>query len=405
MASRASLDLEGGHVQFAARRVRVRALDDRGHVQVGDDDGPVLRPPTFGERTRLVTSALGSAHPARRLAAALATATCTRAGRCDPVAERVVALLLAGAGDPGPPLVDTACLLARASGSPLDAVESLPATTVDFYARRLTSEAPADDGWHRLVLAEGRPDAASAAQADEDAIVMELAEVLLERARAWGSEALREAAAGPSRNGALATPSSHGSDAREHQRVPDELGADAGGDATPNPGTDAAPSRHPVHDTESSRTTSLMNASGATSPATEPLMRFRQTPLKVSSTRTADGDATTTDAWRADAPLSGETPSLPATPSRSRTTADRIDSQPSGWTAGPWRLERRDRSALVVAPSASPRVGSSWPTPAPNATGSGPVFPTLVAARTAEEIADAVADSLRREATRRGLVP
>lgn len=405
MTSRASLDLEGGHVQFAAQRVRVRALDDRGHVQVGDDDGPVLRPPTFGERTRLVTSALGSAHPARRLAAALATALCTRAGSCDPVAERVVALLLAGAGDAGPPLVDTACLVARASGSPLDAVESLQATTVDFYARRLTSDAPADDGWHRVVLADGGPDAAGAAKADEDTIVMELAEVLLDRARAWSSAEMREAAAGPPGNGAFAAPSSDDSDAREHHTAPDEPGAVVGGDTARNPGADAAPPRRHPHETDMSRATSSMNAARPPSPATEALLRFRQAPFRATSTRKAEGDATTTAPGRADGSPIGETQSPPVTPSRSRSTTDRIDWQPSEWTPGPWRLDRRDRSPLVVPQSASARLGSGWPTPTPNATGIAAVSTSLVAARTAEELADAVADSLRREATRRGLVP
>ncbi len=405
MASRASLDLEAGHVQFAARRVRVRALDERGHVQVGDDDGPVLRPPTFGERTRLVAAALGSAHPSRRLAAAMATALRTRAGTCDTAAERVVALLLAGAGDAGPPLVDTACLVARASGSPLDAVESLQATTVDFYARRLTSDAPDDDGWHRVVLAEAAPDAASAAQADDEAIVMELAEVLLDRARAWGSAQLRDTAAGRSVDGALATPASNNASARENHAVPDQPKAGLGGDAAREHGTDAATTRRHVHDAESSRATPSMNVSGATSPAAEPLLRFRQAPFNAATTRMPEGDATTRDLGRANAWPIGETESVQATPSVSRSSSDRIDWHPSQWTPGPWRLDRRERSALAIAPAGAPRLGADWPTPSPNAPVSASAAAAIVAARSAEELADAVAESLRREAARRGLVP
>lgn len=405
MASRASLDLEAGHVQFAARRVRVRALDERGHVQVGDDDGPVLRPPTFGERTRLVAAALGSTHPARRLAAAMVTALRTRAGTCDAAAERVVALLLAGAGDAGPPLVDTACVVARASGSPLDAVESLQATTVDFYARRLTSDAPDDDGWHRVVLAEAAPDAASADQADDDAIVMELAEVLLDRARAWGSAQLRETAAGRSVDDALATPASNGASARENHAVPDEPAAGLGGDAAREHGTDAATTRRHVRDAESSRATPLMNVSGATSPAAEPLLRFRQAPFNAATTRIPEGDATTRDLGRANASPIGETESVQATPSVSRSSSDRIDWHPSQWTPGPWRLDRRERSALAIAPAGAPLMGADWPTPSPNATVSASAAAAIVTARSAEELADAMAESLRREATRRGLVP
>lgn len=405
MPSRASLDLEGGHVQFAARRVRVRALDERGHVQVGDDDGPVLRPPTFGERTRLAAAALGSAHPARRLAAAMVTALRTRAGTCDTAAERVVALLLAGAGDAGPPLVDTACLVARASGSPLDAVESLQATTVDFYARRLTSDAADDDGWHRVVLAEAGADVAKTAQADDEAIVMELAEVLLERARAWGSAELREAAAGTSANGALAAPASNGSITAGNHSVPDESAEDSIGDTSQDHGTDAGTTRRHARDAESLGASRLINASGPTSPAAEPLLRFRPTPTKASSTRMPEGVATTRDVGReASAPI-GATESIQATPSVARSSADGIDWHPSQWTPGTWRLDRREHSALTIAPAGAPRLGADWLALSPNAAVSASVAASVVAARSAEELADAVAESLRREATRRGLVP
>lgn len=234
---------------------------------------------------------------------------------------------------------------------------------------------------------------------------MELAEVLLDRARAWGSAELREAAAGPMGNRAFATPSSNDASAHEPRSLPDEPGADVGGDATRNPGTDAALPRRHAHDTDSSLLAPAMDAPDPTSPATEPLLRFRQTPFKASSTRRAEGDATTTDVARADGSAIGETHSPSTTQPLSRSASDHIDWRPSEWTPGPWRLDRRARSALVVAPSASPRLGSGWPILAPNATGIASVSTSLPAVRTAEELADAMADSLRREATRRGLVP
>lgn len=405
MASRASLDLEGGHVQFAARRVRVRALDERGHVQVGDDDGPVLRPATFGERTRLVTSALGSAHPARRLAAAMVTALRTRAGTCDTTAERVVALLLAGAGEAGPSLVDSACLVARASGTPLDVVESLQATNVDFYARRLTSDSPDDDGWHRVVLAEAAPDAASAAEADDDAVVMELAEVLLDRARAWGSAELREAATGTGANDGFQTPSNNGANVLGNHSVPDESAVEFGDDVAPDEESDAAIPRRQVHDAESSRDTLSMTASDATTPASAPLLRFRPSPPKAATSRMPKGDAATGDLGRANASSIGESASIPAAPSVARPSSDRVDWQPTQWNPGPWRLDRRERSALTCDPSGAPRLGAGWPAASPNAMMAASVAASVVSARSAEELADAVAESLRREATRRGLVP
>jgi hypothetical protein len=414
MAPRAALDLVGGHVQIAARRVAVRAGVGSGRVQVGDTDGPVLRSPTFGERTRLVAASLGSAHPAIGLAAALVAALRERAGTCDAATERVVALLLAGAGEPGPPLVDTACMVARASGSPLQTVEALDAMQVDFYARRLVSDPDPDDGWHRVVLAAPREqrDATDLPSADDDAIVQELAEVLLDRGRARASESFREVAAGGDATGAQSPRAT--AVARDPAAIaePDESAwrdVDQPGliDGTPPSTNDPASSARPSEPLppEPAPSTQVM---GVRPMPPTPLLRFRQPVAAPSTTRAR---TPTLDAVP-DAAVPRFDDSAAAAPASTTRWSEHVRSvdghspTAASWEPSPWRLDRGGRSAIAAPREGAPRVGAAFvAAPASDAAPCSGGARPLHAARSADEVADFIADGLRREAARRGLVP
>jgi len=427
MASRASLELAAGHVQIAGRRVAVRAAGEGGRVQVGDDGGPILRPPTFGERTRLVAAALGAAGPAAALASALVATLRERVGPCDADVERVVALLLAGAGDDGPALVETAALVGRATATPLPAVEALEATQVDFYARALTNDSEQDDGWHRVVLAPPPTPATTAAEASSDALVVQqLAEALLARGRARGSAALRQAAASTPANasahpadadaGAWASEPAAGATAAASPSGHGHVALASG--PRPSGSTDAAsgttgrtPVRPPIPDRPAALQSNVGDAAQAASVQTThrsaghaahvdtPLLRFCQ-PLTASASPAPRHPGPEREC------AGGVPSSLPPAPVALAEGRER----PAPWEPVPWRLERRAMNGEAEHRERSPRTATT-DAAAPASPGSnGALTPRQTHATSLppvadDDLADRVAESLRREAARRGLVP
>lgn len=429
MASRASLDPTAGHVLLAGRRTPVRAAGEGGRVQLGDADGPVLRPPTFGERSRLVAAALGSPGAATTLAASLVATLCERTGPCDARVQQAVALLLAGAGEDGPPLIEAAALVARATASSLPAVELLEATQVDFYARALAGgDDDTDDGWHRVVLAPARGDEETDAEmaASDALVVIELAESLLARGRARGSAALRQAAL----HGDVAP-----RDAEPTSQPPAARGLPSERRFAEPPSTPSPPSSSPTADHAASWSPPPADAAPPVGPArastgggpllpmvwgdvdvapadlpVEPIMRFRQAaPASSMLARSM-----------ADTPVTATAPSSPL-PSHATVsgalahgTTPRLDSGHGDrreWAPTPWRLSARETSAMRslahdvlpvarVAPTATPFERAA-PAPSaaahPHALSPSPGLPP-------DDLADRVAESLRREAARRGLV-
>jgi hypothetical protein len=432
-STRASLDLSAGHVQIAGRRHAVRATGEGGRVQVGDD-GPILRPPTFGERTRLVAAALGAEQPAVALATALVTTLREQGGACDAPVERVVALLLAGAGDDGPAFVDSAALVARATATALPSVESLEAAQVDYYARALADEVEQDDGWHRVLLAP--PAIAGVAHDDsssDEMIVIELAEALLSRGRSRGSPALRQAAvASDTTDAPPVADAGAGAWAREHSTGASAVAAPATREplasttgAHPTGAADARPDtqfRTPSHRPLGATSTTLQplaedagrDAAGGAAPreaarpeasarVATPLLRFRQPSTAptspASGQRASEGPAifaSSSPAVLAREPVRVPPPAAGA-------------ASPERWVPFPWRLAPRggtrglgrDDTALVA--SGDIAIAAAVPSRTA-AIALRPAHATPSAPLSADDLAERVAESLRREAARRGLV-
>jgi len=417
MTPRASLDLGVGHVQFAGRRVAVRFLGALGQLQIGDDDGPVLRAPTFGERSRLIATALGTVDPALALAAALTTVLRVRAGRCDTTTEHVVALLLSGAGEPGPPLVETACLVARAAASPLHSIEALDAVQIDLYARGLAADAEPDDGWHRVVLAA--PAAlnvdADATSADEAAIVQELAEVLLDRARARGSATLRDVAGN---TGTASRPVDH-SQATPAGWADAAHASSSGANLAPDAAPDEkrpSPLTRPSAPASPAPTSSLEHAQPSREPQPETIQGTFQVPEEPTNAPDTAPDPARRPLLRFRHPVAPSDPphrSLAATPlapahvALERTNArPHPTASPSAWEQTAWRLARPASAAASASNDPGAREFASFGT---MTLPDGCVTPIIARptnfARSADEFADLVAESLQREAARRGLVP
>lgn len=124
-----------------------------GEIQVGGSKGPILRPLTFGERTRVVGHAMVATHPQNAVAANVLHAATVRPGEGDRMALEMVSLSLAGAGQPKTPsFVEASLLVARVTGWSPDQIAGAEAAEVDRLARHI---APQDggDGWNRILFA------------------------------------------------------------------------------------------------------------------------------------------------------------------------------------------------------------------------------------------------------------
>ena len=169
---------------IAGRRVAIAPVPG-GALRVGGPDGPVLRPISFGERRR-ATRPAGDSGPVDRqtvvravTAAALVPEPAGRVHSADGLSAeaRALALWLAGAGDVAPGFDTAASSVATRIGWAADQIDGADAASIDRLAMNLALDLdlalamaldhaePAalsipsdDDGWHRIVFGEPKPE-------------------------------------------------------------------------------------------------------------------------------------------------------------------------------------------------------------------------------------------------------
>ena len=168
-----------GEVRAGGVAVRCTPAGRAGEVRLGGDDGPVLAPVSFGERSAAAGEALRSARSREHLCGGL-RARALRSPGLDPdvPAELVdcVVLALAGSDDDGvsPSFADAALGVLRATGGELSSLLDAPAREVDRLSAALITGAGAgvDDGWTRMVLAPAEPSLGEIRDRLADALVL-----------------------------------------------------------------------------------------------------------------------------------------------------------------------------------------------------------------------------------------
>lgn len=164
-----------GLATLGGTAVAIAPVGSNGEVQIGGPDGPILRPLQFGERSRLVLYALSSSQAQETLCTLILQAAMVQPGSGDRRVQEVLALALAGAGQPEAPLFPAAALLVahEAGWDPIQLSEAT-AAEVDQLAMYLGGTRP-QTGWTKIMLAPSSPDELEVLRAD-------LADDLLQRA-------------------------------------------------------------------------------------------------------------------------------------------------------------------------------------------------------------------------------
>ncbi len=172
-----SVAFEPGFASIAGSRYAIRDVGTHGEIQLGAEDGMILRPLTYGERSRIVGRLAGAPNTVDAVGAAVLRAATLRPGSGDRAVAEILALVLAGANADAPPFATTLLTVAGAAGWSLRDIDEADAETIDQLAMQLGAvvEDP-DDGWSRIVLV----DDAQATSLDE--VRRELAERLIARA-------------------------------------------------------------------------------------------------------------------------------------------------------------------------------------------------------------------------------
>ncbi len=184
------LDPAAGIAYIGDHQVPIRLHSATGALQIGGDDGPVVGPLTFHERTRLVAYAAVARTPHQAMGHLVADAA--RAAATSPAGETessadagertlitaIIAMTLAGANEPDlPAFGEAALLVAQATGWSPAQLAQADAVEVDRLAKLVAPRE--EDGWTRLLFHEP-------AATDLAAIHDTLAANLLERLQSTG---------------------------------------------------------------------------------------------------------------------------------------------------------------------------------------------------------------------------
>ena len=156
--ARLVLDIARGEARLGSRVVTIAAAGSRGEIQVGGPDGPILRPLTFGERTRAVVRARTTSTPRAGVAGAILQAATAQSGVGERPVLELLALALAGAEQDAPPFTATVALLARSLGWDYARLTAAEAADVDRLAIYLAGSPPASSSWNQLLLAHSPDD-------------------------------------------------------------------------------------------------------------------------------------------------------------------------------------------------------------------------------------------------------
>ncbi|HXG24677.1 MAG TPA: hypothetical protein VNJ09_09000 [Chthonomonadales bacterium] len=171
-----AIDPVHGEARIGEVVLPVAEAGSHGELRVGGPEGPILRPLTFGERTRIVSRALATSDPRESVCAGILRAATLSPGVFDGHAFlEVMALILAGAACPeAPAFADALLLVARSAGWTPDQLAEAEAAEVDRLAVYLGGR-PHRSSWKRLVFLSTPEDSLEAVRA-------ELADDLLARA-------------------------------------------------------------------------------------------------------------------------------------------------------------------------------------------------------------------------------
>jgi hypothetical protein len=171
------IDTASGQALIGSILVPVRETGNHGELQVAGPSGPILRPLTFGERTRLVTRAAVLPAALDSLCAGVLQAAIMQQGQAEHIVQEILALTLAGAEQEAPSFAETALRVARAAGWELSQLFAAEAAEVDRLAIYLGGHLQ-DFGWTRVIF--GR------SEDTLESIRQELGERLLQRAASYG---------------------------------------------------------------------------------------------------------------------------------------------------------------------------------------------------------------------------
>ena len=159
------LDPAAGIAYIGDHQVPIRLHSATGALQIGGDDGPVVGPLTFHERTRLVAYAavartphLAMGHLVADAARAAATSPARETESSADAGERtlitaIIAMTLAGAHEPDlPAFGEVALLVAQATGWSPAQLAQADAVEVDRLAKLVAPRE--EDDWTRLLFYE-----------------------------------------------------------------------------------------------------------------------------------------------------------------------------------------------------------------------------------------------------------
>ena len=144
-------DLHLGEAQVGGIRVPIAEVGHEGQIQVNGEDGPVLRPISFGERMRAVRNAQAAGDPVETLSVEILRLATVSAGTADHEVVQIIALKLAGAGTQAPLFHETISLVANATGWTPAQLYDAQAVEIDWLAINL-ADPQLKSTWNRLLM-------------------------------------------------------------------------------------------------------------------------------------------------------------------------------------------------------------------------------------------------------------
>ncbi|MFL7792785.1 MAG: hypothetical protein AB8I69_11645, partial [Anaerolineae bacterium] len=157
-ATRVVIDSLRGEALLGETVVAIADAGSSGELQVGGVRGPILRPLTFGERTRAVSRAALSPLPRENVCAGILDMATVQPGAANRAIQEILALILAGGDqEQAPSFAETVLLVARGTGWGPAQLADTPAAEIDRIAIHLGGR-QRESSWNRLLLASSPAD-------------------------------------------------------------------------------------------------------------------------------------------------------------------------------------------------------------------------------------------------------
>lgn len=151
------MDLVQGRALVAGTAIAISESGANGGLRIGGAQGPVLRALTFAERSRTVERSAASPQPREAVSAAILAAATLEPGIADTTIQEILAMYLAGAGQPAPAFAEAALLVGRTAGWSYSELAEAEAAAVDRLASHI---AGSHDGvhWNQILITDAAPD-------------------------------------------------------------------------------------------------------------------------------------------------------------------------------------------------------------------------------------------------------